>query len=408
MFLSILPTIYCFILIVILIYYLYDLIILIYQNYKIKNLDYYKYSKKEYEEDYDYLINFLKENHPYSFKINFEELKKHKYNVCNCIDIIDFYYKIVNEKELYPNKIGHFDRISINHIIYKDDISSNNEYKYYDKRYLSIFKNYEYYLSNFINYDISFNNKFNSILSKEIIPFKFKVIKNDKNEDSIYINIKQMDPITNKNYEELSNFINKYKDLKNIYIDIRNNQGGSIETVDTLLFNILYNNLYNTFYIYDYQRGYCKNKKMFNKVYLKYTNYNANFKDLLFNNPNINDYSLIKLSNNTNFSHLYYYSYNQIYYPNHNINIIINSKVASAAQYLIDKIYNCTIYGDEPSFGFGLKNVLYDRYNDPIFILPHTKLIFRYEYAYVEDEINKSYPHYKIPIFLKTKEIIDF
>ena len=59
-------------------------------NYLTIILDYFKFSKEDYEYDFNYILNFLKENSPYANRINFDEIKKQKDKVCNCKNRFDF------------------------------------------------------------------------------------------------------------------------------------------------------------------------------------------------------------------------------------------------------------------------------------------------------------------------------
>jgi len=411
-----------YIIIKILILNLYCFVLSVYYYFKTKLIYNYKFSfltKKDYEEDFEYLIKFLKENSPYAFKINFDELEKQKDKVCNCKNIKEFYINIIKLKDLSSDNIGHFyARYPIDFWLSDNQKNVEQFSKYILRKYNSnefLKENYYYYyfmsLNDIYQY-IKSIKKYNYI--KKENPFKYKIIKNDKNEVSIYIKIKtfdyyRFDKQYYKYYLDLKNFIIKYNYVNNVYIDIRDNNGGYVSSALQIL---------DLFYK-DYK------KTNFYKTYIKYSKYNQQYFKTIFNNTYHhngynykNIYYLIKLSNNKNFTHSLYFTFDPRGYSdntniiyNRYINVIINKKCASSSQLFLDILKNCkncSIYGDELSKGLGLISVGGYLYEAPIFVLPKTKLIFGYEGIYAEDEFDKTEPDYKIPDFLKTKEIIDF
>jgi len=437
-------------------------------------IEYFKFSKKDYEDDFDYILNFLKENYPYAFRINFDKIKKQKDKICNCKNRSEFIYNLKSIDDLRFNNIGHFQTIpyNINLPGYLNVILNK-----YNKKFFQKVNQNNYYHDNFNK-----NNK---------TKYKFKIIKNDKNQDSIYIKLEDMGMISMDSFEDLQDFIIENKKCKNMYIDIRDNPGGSKFCYQLLLglifkgelqvkdqinfknenekefennnennndidtnfnpknnndfnnnfntnfdtdfdtnFDIDFNtNINNNFYSYidpvfdpNFNLDLCTTfnteitKSNSNKFFIKNTPYNKYFNCYLLSK--LTDYKVTKISNNENYTHMVEYkpinqnysSFNYTGYKGH-IYVIINNQNGSAAQCFIDEIKNndnFTLYGDEPSCGFGyntnpLNIVIY-----PIFICPKTKLIFRYEYIYYDVKKQQTKPQYKIPDFLKTKEIIDF
>ena len=328
---------------------LYCFALSVYYYFKTKLIYNYKFSfltRKDYEEDFEHLIKFLKENSPYAFKINFEELEKQKDKVCNCKNVKEFYINILNLKDLNYNNIGHF--YANDPIDYWLEDKNNNFAKYILRKYNSKdFLKGDYYYYYFMSLNdiyryINSIKKYNYITKEN--PFKYKIIKNDKNQDSIYIRIKKMtyyhyDKQHYKYYLDLIDFIMKYFYIGNVYIDLRDNSGGYIGSALRIL---------DLFYK-DYK------KTNFYKSYIKYSKYNQQYFKTLFNNKYYknnysfkNSYSLIKLSNNKNFTHLLYFSFNPSGYSDNKnvfyewfINVIINKKCASASQlFLATILYN--------------------------------------------------------------------
>lgn len=413
-------------------------------------IEYFKFSKKDYEDDFDYILNFLKENYPYAFRINFDKIKKQKDKICNCKNRSEFIYNLKSIDDLRFNNIGHFQTIpyNINLPGYLNVILN----KYNKNDFQKVNQN-NYYHDNFNK-----NNK---------TKYKFEIIKNDKGQDSIYIKLENMRIISMDSFEDLQDFIIENKKCKNMYIDIRDNPGGSKFCYQLLLglifkgelqikdqinfenekekefenntenntennndidtdFNNDFNNDFNTNFDPDFDPNFNLvlyttfntkiTKSNSNKFFIKNTPYNKDFNCYLLSK--LTDYKITKISNNKNYTHMVEYkpinqnysSFNYTGYKGH-IYVIINNQNGSAAQCFVDEIKNndnFTLYGDEPSCGFGyntnpLNIVIY-----PIFVCPKTKLIFRYEYIYYDVKKQQTKPQYKIPDFLKTKEIIDF
>ena len=357
--------------------------------------------KKEFEEDFDSLIKFLKNNSPYSHLINFDNIIKQKEKIINSKSKAEFFNNLTNcfYDCINPSLLGHNWPIIWSKDFYKgfykngiDENKQNPHYKLLKNiNYYSIedFKKSSFYKNNFLN-----NNKNNKKSFDKI--YYYKIIKDDKNNDCIYIYIPKM---INPNDEEINNlysFIKKHKNLDNIYIDIRNNGGGNTKCYQKLLFMIY--------------KGELIPYKNNIKLYFKYTKYNKIWYDYY-----LKDTKKYK-SNNKNFSHYIIQKLNNRIYKGDNdyfiksfknIFIIMNKKNFSSSQIFLDDVKGnkgFTILGDEKSSGHGrfgnyskIDNTL-----DPFYyILPNTKILFMYERFYCNWNNLFTTPDKPIPSFLK-------
>lgn len=386
-----------------------------------------KLTKKEYEEDIIYLFNILKENSPYSHLFNFEKFKNKilKSNIIDkFINNADFYIflkkflkEIINKDNghifIYLfNKNDNIDNI-VNYNIHK------NQYLFFKKYFNNCYKKedlQEDLKVSFLKEDfiedkkdkntsksnkskISSNDK--NLFSVGDNFIKYGIIKNDNNEDVIYIKINSFLTYGHEELDLILNFIlgfiYSHKILKDLYIDIRGNGGGSIFFVLYLL-QIIYKGKLNP---------------RFNntKLYYKYTKYNKDFIDDTLNL--CKDIKIKELKNNKNFSHCIIQKENKLTFNNKyfysgfkgHINIIVDKFNYSAAQYFIDITQNnknFTILGNEKTKGVGLMGYNLCGY-PPGYIymcLPNSKLIIAFEMFYFDVELSKSKPDKPIPNFL--------
>ena len=137
---------------------------------------------------------------------------------------------------------------------------------YYNKDEWQNLNEIDCYKNVFNKMYIKKNNKFINFVELEINKYyknhkvyEYKIIKNDKNEDVIYIKIQYMSIANDEEYNELKKFLIKNKKLKDIYIDIRNNIGGNLVCfydLYVLIVNEILETKYNyipCYYIYNEQ-----------------------------------------------------------------------------------------------------------------------------------------------------------
>ena len=141
--------------------------------------------------------------------------------------------KILSIDDLKFENIGHFYSIPYSSSI--PDYLKKILNKYNKKDFLKINHFKRYY------------NDYNKEINCNKAPYKFKIIKNNKNQNSIYIKIQEMFYPTIDNYNDLKNFIIQNKNCENIYIDIRDNPGG-FKYCYQLLLGIIFKGY---IYIYD-------------------------------------------------------------------------------------------------------------------------------------------------------------
>lgn len=378
-----------------------------------------------FEKDFDYFINFLKVNCPFSIKINFNTIIKQKNNICNCFNRSEFAYNLLQlcNTSLNQNIYGH---IGIQFF----DLDYKNKFYVNEKIYIHFFE--ENKNKNLLSKDeyINFlkNNKHIDInrFKKQQI-YEYKIIKNDNNEDSIYIKIKQMELPSEQELQNLYKFIKNNINVKNIYIDIRDNDGGLTLCYQYLLEMIYYGDLqvfknrklnYSILY-FNYTEY---NKKWYNELFIDFKQYisennlkkeidfnqeliqNNKFeKEIEFNQELIQPITYFKYSIKNYFPIQSYKSINYTGYKGH-INIIMNKYCFSASQMLLDETKNnpnFTIYGNEKSGGSGwFSYINYSYVNVIFFILPNTKIIIMYEPFYYDVEESKTEPDKPIPKFL--------
>ena len=361
-----------------------------------------KLSKKDYEYDFDYTIKFLKENSPYAHIINFDKIEKQKEKVCNVNNIVEFYDNISNLYWLGLNykKTGHNGPYCFYKNYYKKFCDKDEiHYEFLEKYKNIIFSKEDY--NKIKNKKIN-KNEYNKIKKEEKI-YDCRIIKDNKNNNCIYIKIKTMDNPNKKQYDDLKNFLIKNKEIENIYIDIRKNTGGDFRCYEKLL-KLIYN----------------KKIKYYNnniKIYYKYTKYNKIWYDRILKCVDKND---IKKSSNKNFTHyiiqklndkeLYYNNKDYIGFNGH-IFIIMDKFNFSSAQMLLDETKNnegFTLLGNEKSGGSGIIGSLSCENLTPFFfILPKTKILFMYEYFYYNNSKYLTDPDKPIPIFLMKKEFLN-
>ena len=247
--------------------------------------------------------------------------------------------------------------------------------------------------------NVNYNNKeINNIKTYEL-----SIIKNDKNEDVMMIKIKRMISPTNEDLEELKEFLKKYKNLKELYIDIRGNTGGNSRCY-LYLYNLILNNT-------------LKFKYNNIKCYFKYTKFNKPFIDYKFNNCKD---KIIKLYDiNNQYTHYIIQHLENKKYPtkilygyDDNINyqgkifIIMDKYNFSSAQQMLDESKgndNIIILGDEISGGFGIYGGVSCNYDTTpsVFILPKTKILCYMDLLYYDIIKYLTIPDKPIPKWLK-------
>jgi len=361
-----------------------------------------KLNKKDFEYDFDYIIKFLKENSPYAHIINFDNLEKQKEKVCNVDNIIDFienlYY--LYWKGLDIKKTGHNGPTIVSKE-FKDFFDKTKiHYKFFNKYQNEIFYKEDYFkLKEKLNKKNNDNKKNNNKKIEKI--YDCRIIKDNKNNDCIYIKIRKMINPNDKEYNELRKFLIKNKKLENIYIDIRGNSGGNSYCY-SLLLKLIYN----------------KKLKFYHnniKIYFKNTKYNK-----IWINDCLNCYELNK-SSNKNFTHYiiqkldknmnYYNNKDYIGFKGH-IYIIIDKSNFSSSQMLLDETKgneDFTILGNEKSSGSGWYGSVSccNASDNFYFILPKTKILFIYEKYYYNHNKYLTEPDKPIPKFLMKKEFLN-
>ena len=277
-----------------------------------------------------------------------------------------------------------------------------NKYKkyiYHDKK--KYYKNIFNQMNKLENVIYDNNKDINKEINNNKI-YELSIIKNDKNEDVMMIKIKHMIKPTNKDLEELKEFLKKYKNLKELYIDIRGNTGGN-----SRCYLYLYNLILNDTLKFQYNNIKC---------YFKYTKFNEPFIDYKFNNckdiiiksdilnKQYTHYAIQHLENKTYPTKLLYGYEDNINYQG-KIFIIMDHHNFSSAQCLLDESKgnkNITILGDEKSGGFGIYGNLICNYDatPTVFILPKTKILCYMDLFYYDIEKYLTQPDKPIPEWL--------
>ena len=160
-----------------------------------------------FEDDFDYFVNFIKENNNYYHLINFDEIMKLKSKVCKVDNVDDFAFNIKNliiKKYLPLDLVQHFSMCCWKNLakIYEYLGKNNPWYKFF-KKYEGIY------------YVPKFKSTSKKIKTKSKI-YDFKII-NHNDKKYMYIRIKDMIIANDEELEKLKKWIIKNKDLEMIY-----------------------------------------------------------------------------------------------------------------------------------------------------------------------------------------------
>lgn len=355
------------------------------------------YTTDNYKEDLLYYLNYLKTNSSNCYNINVNEIYNKYIDELNNINNLDEFSNLLKKihKENLPfNIYGHNQPKALFFNI--DDWSEKFMNDENNKCYIDVLnqmnkisdKGRKRYMENKINEG---NN---------VSPYKLSIIKNDKNEDVMFIKFEYpMRYPSPQHKKELEEFLINNKHLKELYIDIRDNGGGSIYSYK-VLFNIIFN-----------RKLFFKHKQV--KYYFKYTKKNKPF---INHKLDITKMKQAKKKNNK-YTHYIIKKFDGITYPIEKVNcnidyqgnifIIINNKCFSAAQCMLDECQgnkNIIILGDEKSGGFGHYEIYKsdnDKYASSLFILPNTKILCNIDLFATSKNKYKTKPDLPIPKWLK-------